>query len=63
MGEHYKASKIADYNLDLSSTPYFTSVRVLSRESSRRVILMLRLGLVVAIVGVSTSWLDKVVSR
>lgn len=36
MGEHYKASKIADYNLDLSSTPYFTSVRVYADISARK---------------------------
>lgn len=35
--EHYKASKIADYNLDLSSTPYFTSVRVYADISARKI--------------------------
>ncbi|MGE6448059.1 autotransporter assembly complex family protein [Pseudoalteromonas sp. SD03] len=36
MGQSYKASYIADYNLDLSSTPYFKSVRVYADITARK---------------------------
>ncbi len=36
LGQAYKSSYIADYNLDLSSTPYFTSVRVYADITERK---------------------------
>lgn len=35
MGQPYIASRISEYNLDLSSTPYFTSVRVYADITAR----------------------------
>ncbi|CAI87039.1 conserved protein of unknown function; putative outer membrane protein [Pseudoalteromonas translucida] len=35
-GQPYKSTHIADYNLDLSSTPYFTSVRVYADITERK---------------------------
>lgn len=36
MGQPYIASRISEYNLDLSSTPYFTSVRVYADITARK---------------------------
>ena len=35
-GQPYKSTHIADYNLDLSSTPYFASVRVYADIAARK---------------------------